>query len=171
MTPILDVMRGLCAHYGASVVLSTATQPAFTSIPAFADLSAREIVPEPERYFGALRRVNYDWRTGRASPWDEVAAALRSQPQALAIVNIKRHASELMDALDDPAALHLSTLLCGAHRRRVIEEVKRRLKAGEPCRLVSTQVVEAGVDLDFPLVLRAMGPLDSIIQAAGRCNR
>lgn len=86
-------------------------------------------------------------------------------------MNTKRDAFALLDALDDPNALHLSTTLCGAHRRWVIDEVKRRLHAGEACRLVSTQVIEAGVDLDFPLVLRAVAPLDAIIQAAGRCNR
>lgn len=171
LAPILDALRDLAAHYRTTVVFSTATQPAFSAIPAFADMQAAEIVPEPARYFAALRRVVYDWRTDVALSWSEVALEMTREAQALAVVNTKPNALALLDALADPAALHLSTLLCGGHRRRVLAEVRRRLAQGAPCRLVSTQVVEAGVDLDFPLVLRAMGPLDAIIQAAGRCNR
>jgi len=171
LAPILDVLRDLCAHYGTTVVISTATQPAFDEIPAFASIPAVEIVPDPARFFTSLKRVTYEWRIDPALGWDDIAAIVRSERAALAVMNTKKDALTLLDTLDDPNALHLSTLLCGAHRRHVIKEVKRRLDDGEPCLLISTQVVEAGVDLDFPLVVRALGPLDSIIQAAGRCNR
>ncbi len=180
LRPILDALGQLCKHYGTTVVISTATQPAFDTIPDFRDMEATEIVPDAARYFRDLKRVDYDWRMGSAMSWDEVAATMRVERQALAIVNTKKDAMALLDALGVPdtldgggdgRALHLSTLLCGAHRSHVIEEVKRQLDAGEPCHLVSTQVIEAGVDLDFPVVLRALGPLDGIIQAAGRCNR
>lgn len=171
LRPILDALRELCSAYGSSVLLSTATQPAFESIPEFSTVPAHEIVPDPAPLFAALRRVQYDVRAQTALQWTEVAELARAASQALIIVNTKRDALNLLDVLDDPQALHLSTLLCGAHRSRVIADVRRRLEAGEACRLVSTQAVEAGVDLDFPLVLRALGPLDSIVQAAGRCNR
>lgn len=171
LDPILDVLTQLTTHYGTTVVLSTATQPAFESIPLVQHLQAREIVPDPKQWFDALRRVEYDWRTKQTLSWDQIAQLLRDEPQALAVLNTKKDALALLDTLDDPHALHLSTLLCGAHRRAVIAEVKRRLAANQPCRLISTQVIEAGVDLDFPFVLRALGPLDSVIQAAGRCNR
>ncbi len=171
LDPILDALRELCATYGTTVVISTATQPAFEVIPSFARAAATDIVPAASRYFEALRRATYEWRTEPGLQWGEVADLMRAEPQALAVVNTKADALALLDALDDPAALHLSTLLCGAHRQAVITEIRRRLASGEPCRLVSTQVVEAGVDIDFPLVLRALGPLDSVIQAAGRCNR
>ncbi|MBE2268354.1 MAG: CRISPR-associated endonuclease Cas3'' [Anaerolinea sp.] len=171
LDPILDGLQELCTNYGASVVLSTATQPAYEAVPIFNRVQAREIVPDPARYFAALKRVNYDWRLDAPLSWSAVAEMLRAETQVLCVVNTKQSALDLLTALDDPNALHLSTLLCGAHRTQVIAEVKRRLRAGEPCRLVTTQVVEAGVDLDFPVVMRALAPLDSIIQAAGRANR
>jgi len=171
LAPILDALKQLCAHYGATVVLSTATQPAFDAIPAFSATPATDIVPDPARLFEALRRVDYEWRVDAPVPWTDIAREMQAAGSALAILNTKRDALAMLDALDDPDALHLSTLLCGAHRGYTIAEVKRRLKEGTPCLLVSTQVVEAGVDVDFPLVMRALGPFDSIIQAAGRCNR
>lgn len=171
LEPVLDVLSRLARHYNTSVVFSTATQPAFEAIHAFRDLDAIEIVPSPDRLFSALKRVEYEWRLDPPLGWPEVARLIAGERQALAVVNTKRDALALLEALGDPDALHLSTLLCGAHRRRVLAEVRRRLAVGESCRLVSTQVVEAGVDLDFPVVLRALGPLDSLIQAAGRCNR
>ena len=173
LQPVLDVLRQLVAHYGVSVVLCTATQPALQESAYLRGLpDVREIVPEPSRFFAELKRVRYEWAKGGAKvTWQEVADEIRKERQALAVVNTKADALALLDILDDPEALHLSTLMCGGHRRDALNEIRARLENGAPCRLVSTQVVEAGVDLDFPLVLRALGPLDRIVQAAGRCNR
>lgn len=173
LEPILDVLRQLVAHYGVTVVLCTATQPALDDSPYLKGLpNIQEIIPNPERLFAELKRVTYEWaKTGERWPWERVAEEMRTNSQALAIINTKSDAIALLEALQDPEALHLSTLLCGTHRRSVLSEVRRRLADGLSCRVVSTQVVEAGVDFDFPLVLRALGPLDRIVQAAGRCNR
>jgi CRISPR-associated endonuclease/helicase Cas3 len=173
LTPILDVLQQLADHYGVTVVLCSATQPALTDGPYVKGLRAmREIVVNPSRYFDLLRRVEYEYHSeGERWTWERVAEEMRATSQSLAVVNTKRDAFALLDALQDPAAFHLSTQMCGIHRLETLREVRRRLEAGEACHLVSTQVVEAGVDLDFPLVLRAIGPLDRIIQAAGRCNR
>lgn len=173
LAPILSVLEELTAHYNTTVVLCTATQPAFAHAPGFASLrDVREIVPEPARHFRTLRRVRYHWPTAEETwDWPKVADRMRAASQALAVLNTKADALALLDALEDVRALHLSTLLCGAHRRDVLALVRQRLADGAHCPLVSTQVVEAGVDIDFPLVLRAMGPLDRIVQAAGRCNR
>jgi CRISPR-associated endonuclease/helicase Cas3 len=173
LTPILDVLRELVAHYGVSVVLCTATQPAFAHAPGFEGLlGVREIAPDPPRLFRILKRVTYDWPALMERwDWARAAAVLREEPQALAIVNTKDDALALLDELGDPDALHLSTFLCAAHRRDVLAHVHGRLERGDTCRVISTQVVEAGVDIDFPVVLRAVGPLDRIVQAAGRCNR
>lgn len=171
LDPILDALGRLARDYGSSVVLSTATQPAFDAVPAFAAVVATDIVSDAPSMYRRLRRVTYDWRLDGMLAWVDVAELMIGERHALAIVNTKADAAALLDVLDRDDVLHLSTLLCAAHRRRVIGEVKRRLAEGENCLLVSTQVVEAGVDLDFPLVLRALGPLDAIVQAAGRCNR
>lgn len=168
---ILEGVRELTEHYGTTVVVSTATQPAFEVVQEFKDVPAVDILPNAQDLFDALRRVDYEWHVDPAWTWQEAASQLAAERQGLAVLNTKKDAMALLDALGDNEALHLSTLLCGAHRRAVIGEVKRRLEAGEPCRLVTTQVVEAGVDIDFPFVMRAIGPLDSVIQAAGRCNR
>ena len=177
LVPTLEALRFLVEDYGCTVVFCTATQPAFRTAYGdpyrahFEGFDVTEIAPDPAELYDRLRRVAYDVRLERAWSWDEAAAAMREAAQALAVVNTVKDAQTLFDVLDEPNAFHLSTRLCPFHRRRVLAEVLRRLRAKEPVYLVSTQVVEAGVDVSFPLVLRALGPLDSIIQAAGRCNR
>lgn len=177
LAPTVDLLRELVRRYGVTVVLCTATQPALDEsgryLEGFEDV--RDVVAEDRarEHFRSLRRVEY--RVPRARwTWEEVAENLLSaspERRAMVVVNTKKDALALLDRLGDGSVLHLSTLLCGAHRRDVLEEVGRRLGADEPCLLVATQVVEAGVDLDFPVVFRAMGPLDRIAQTAGRCNR
>ncbi len=177
LEPILNVLRELVRRYGVTVVLCTATQPALDErsphLEGFEDVT--DIVPEETaaRHFASLRRVEYEAPLEEWS-WREVAERLlEASPErrAMAVLNTRKDALALLAELEGEPTLHLSTRLCGAHRRDVLEEVRGRLGAGEPCLLVATQVVEAGVDLDFPVVFRALGPLDRIAQAAGRCNR
>jgi len=174
LRPTLDALRHLVDHYGTTVVFSTATQPAFElseRVPEFKGVKVQEIVPNFERHFAALQRVRYQYENDPFT-WGQLADAIRGQPQVLVVLNTRKDALALLDEIkEEPDVFHLSTLLCGAHRREVLAEVRRRLASDEPVRLISTQVVEAGVDLDFPELWRAVGPLDRIVQAAGRCNR
>lgn len=180
LCPILDALRQLIAHYRVSVVLSTATQPELqkTRSDAFGKVQlaglgeARELAPDPARLYQELDRVRVRLpaSTTERCEWPQLANELAGLDQVLCIVNRRDDAAELWRLL--PAGtLHLSARMCGAHRAEVIAEIRRRLLGGEPVRVVSTQLVEAGVDLDFPVVYRAMAGLDSIAQAAGRCNR
>lgn len=172
LQPILSVLRELVTNYHVTLVLSTATQPAFEGSSPYLEgfPECREVVPSAKRYFDALKRVEY--RVEREPwSWEQVAGEIVGRKQVLCVLNSRKDAVALFKLLKDPEALHLSTLMCPAHRRVVLDEIKQRLRDGLPCRVVSTQVVEAGVDLDFPCVMRAVGPLDRIVQAAGRCNR
>lgn len=171
LAPILDVLQMLCTSYRASVVLSTATQPAFDTIPAFKNMPAIDIIPDADLWFRRLQRVTYEWQIDVTQSWQSIAQVIRAQPQALAIVNAKSDALALLDALALPDTLYMSSALCGQHRREVLATAQLRLRLGLPCHVIATQVIEAGVDIDFPFVVRALAPLDSIIQAAGRCNR
>ena len=122
--------------------------------------------------FDRLQRVHVSWELERPVSWPTIAGRLLEQEQVLCVVNLKRHAIELAELLGGTDGLfHLSTNMCPEHRKQVLEAVRVRLVSGKTCRLVSTQCVEAGVDVDFPTVFRALGPLDSVAQAAGRCNR
>jgi len=185
LQPILDALNLLVKHYGVTVVLCTATQPALSTTDYFdagKNLrgleNVREIIDDPDALFTGLERVKVelpaDWTT--STPWADTAAQLASEDCALAIVSTRKAARELQRLLP-PGTLHLSALMCGAHRKTVIEQIKARLKAkrdgldSEPLRVISTQLVEAGVDIDFPVVYRALAGLDSLAQAAGRCNR
>jgi CRISPR-associated endonuclease/helicase Cas3 len=176
--PTLATVVSLAAHYRCSILFSTATQPAFESFSADVDKlagavwSPRALAPAQAGLFSLPPRVQVSY-AGRV-PLNEVARQMSERPAALAIVNLKRHARALYEALrqlDCEGAVHLSTDMCPAHRRDVLEAVRNTLAEGRPCRLAATQCVEAGVDLDFPALWRALAPMDSLCQAAGRCNR
>lgn len=176
LRPCLAAIRELAGGYRSSLVLCTATQPAVTAESGFASGEAltgvREIAPEPRRLHRSLRRV----RVAHLGALTDAALleALVAEPQCLCIVNNRRHARYLYGRLrqaEVPGARLLTTAITPADRAGALGEIKQALEDGVPLRLVSTSLVEAGVDIDFPLVLRALAGIDSLTQAAGRCNR
>ena len=174
----LKTIQALCnlPKKNVTMLLSTATQPDYRSIPNLT-WQAMEICPNYAEMYQKLRRVQVTWRIlpNERMSWEEIAQKMAAQRSICTIVNMKKHAKKLFDALQrvcEPESIfYITTELCPAHRRAVIEQVKKRLHDGLPCRVVATQCIEAGVDLDFDSVFRALAPLESIIQAAGRCNR
>lgn len=170
LKPCVAAITQLVEHYGATAVLCTATQPALEDIirQLAPTLRARELSPQ-SRPHPVFHRVTFQ----HAGDLDNLslAQALQQHQQVLCIVNNRKQAQEIYAQLTGEGNYHLSTLLYPAHRRALLEEVRSRLKAGLPCRVVSTSLIEAGVDVDFPAVYRAEAGLDSILQAAGRCNR
>ena len=181
VAPTCAMLKQLTRELGCTIVFCTATQPAFAhrQIPEQHRLHPKEIISPTRDLSARLCRVQLSWPTStdECLSWEEVANVMSSnatRKAALCIVNTRRAARELFDVLNSRhsgATFHLSTTMCPSHRMMILRTVKRRLKESQPCYLVSTQLIEAGVDIDFPFVLREMAPLDAIVQAAGRCNR
>ena len=172
LKPCLRALEELSKNYRASVVLCTATQPALKKRDEFKHglEGVREIASDPMRMHQEFLRTRLE-DAGTLS-LEDVAELIRDKEQVLCIVNTRARASELFGLVhDEPGARHLSALMCPAHRSQELKKIREVLKNGEPCRVVSTQLVEAGVDVSFPEVIREMAGLDSIAQAAGRCNR
>ena len=173
-------VEALLEHHSGSLM-----EPAFERPTSRRDLrwepgTLREIVRAPEVLRANLRRVEICWEIQQPIGWPQVAERALKASQCLAIVNLRDHARELFDqvlrlaqdrGMDRDGIFHLSTRMYAAHRLRVLDKIRDRLKSGAPCHVISTQLVEAGVDVDFPLVLRALAPLDAIVQAAGRADR
>ncbi|CAO3422273.1 CRISPR-associated endonuclease Cas3'' [Azospirillum doebereinerae] len=173
LRPCLETLRELARGYRTSVVLCTATQPAVTVEAGFAGGldKVRELAPDPQNLYRRLKRVTVE-RVAEPLDDDTLAERLLDETQVLCIVNNRRHARDLLRKITaKKGARHLSTCLCAAHRRAELASIRRRLFHKQPVRLISTSLVEAGVDFSFPTVYRAMAGLDSIAQAAGRCNR
>ena len=173
LRPCVAALDELARNWRSSVVLCTATQPALVESDGFKGgfENVRELAPAPERLHKTLKRTRMRQVRGVLAD-AELVDRLKASPRVLCIVNTRRHARELYEQLaDTEGACHLSTWMCAAHRRARLDTVRQRLAGGEPVRLIATSLVEAGVDLDFPVVWRAEAGLESIIQAAGRCNR
>ena len=178
LAPCVQMLAELVRGYGCTIVLCTATQPALDArnfdkpSPIALQLEGRELAPDPERLARELKRVTLHHAGDRTNA--DLTAALAAEPQGLVIVNCRRHALELYSeakAAGLAGLVHLTTRQHAADRRELLTQVRERLKGGDPCRVIATSLIEAGVDVDFPRVWRAEAGLDQIAQAAGRCNR
>lgn len=176
LRPTLLALRELVAHYSCTVVLCTATQPALERREGEFELgfdNVRPIVKDPRTLFESLRRVDLRW-LGKLGD-EPLAERLAAEERVLCVVNTRRHAGRLYDSVverrGEEGCFHLSTFMCAQHRRQVVATIRCRLRRRESCRVISTPLVEAGVDVDFPAVYRASAGFDSIAQSAGRCNR
>ncbi|MEE4211001.1 MAG: CRISPR-associated endonuclease Cas3'' [Parvularcula sp.] len=186
LRPCMAAIDEFAKNYGCSVVLCTATQPALRVQDAALakqkeddphwglDIpDTRELAPDPPKLYEKLKRVAVHWTRDEVSD-EAIAARFEEKERMLCIVNSRAHARDLFLRLRNQGqdgAVHLSTLMCARHRREVLTEVRRDLEKERPVRLVSTSLIEAGVDIDFPEVWRAATGLSSVAQAAGRCNR
>ncbi|MDO4357354.1 MAG: CRISPR-associated helicase Cas3' [Clostridia bacterium] len=171
MRPCVAAIAELVQHYGATAVLCTATQPALNDIfREFApNLRIREICPDTDKLYDFFRRVHFV--NDGVQTQEALEETLRQQHQALCIVNARKRARDMYEHLADEGVFHLSTLMTPEDRSRKLDEIRQRLKEGRRCLVISTSLIEAGVDVDFPAVWREVNGLDSVLQAAGRCNR
>lgn len=171
LRPCVAAIAELVRHYGVTAVLCTATQPSLEGlIHEFApEMEIHELCTEADEMQSFFRRVSFEW-AGEMTE-EELANELEQCDQALCIVNTRKRAQVLYGMLPEKSRFHLSTLMTAEHRSGVLKEIRARLAEGRACHVVSTSLIEAGVDVDFPEVWREEAGLDSILQAAGRCNR
>ncbi len=167
LAPCLKALEQLVCHYGCTAVLCSATQPALG--PYFQKTKSTEIMEDIEDLYQFFKRVRF--QLDQEKTYEEIAAEMGKQKQALCIASTKKEAKEIFDRIEDEDCFYLSTNLCPVHRKEVVREMKRRLKNGEPCHVVATSVISVGVDIDFPVVYLEYTGLDGLIQGAGRCNR
>lgn len=178
LKPILSVLRGLVEHFGVTVVLMTATQPSLigkigSDSNSFEGLTnVTSIIEDPDTLAKDFQRVELKMPDDLSirTDWVSLAEELIKYSQVLCIVNTRNDCRQLHSLMPE-GTIHLSAFMCGEERSEIISEIKHNLRNDEPIRVISTQLVEAGVDIDFPVVYRALAGLDSIAQAAGRCNR
>ena len=170
----IETMRMLCETFRCTVLFSTATQPAF-DVRSDIDFHAHEVLSDAPDVYDKTRRVSVSWNIADKTPLTQIAEEMSGLDSVCCVLNRKDHTRKLFDLLteqcDRTECFHISTDMCKAHRDTVIQDITDRLEKHLPCRLVSTSCIEAGVDLDFAYMYRALAPLDSIIQCAGRCNR
>ncbi len=172
LRPCLKALDELARNYKSSIVLCTATQPALKRRDNFKHglEAVREIAPDPKKMHKEFLRTRLV--DAGVLSLEQVADFVRDRKKVLCIVNTRARAGNLFEMIrNEPGARHLSALMCPAHRTQVLRKIRENLKQGVPCRLISTQLIEAGVDISFPEVIREYSGLDSIVQAAGRCNR
>ncbi len=170
LKPCVAAIAQLVKNFRSTAVLCTATQPALDTSFKRYGLVPAELCPDAAATSSdAFRRVTFRFAQRLEVP--ALMSELASREQVLCIVNTRKMAKQIYDLLPEEGGFHLSTLMAPAHRRAVLAEIRARLREGKTCRVVSTSLVEAGVDIDFPAVYRQMAGLDSILQAAGRCNR
>ncbi|WP_156757037.1 CRISPR-associated helicase Cas3' [Actinokineospora pegani] len=181
LEPVLLMLRQLVEHFGVTVLLASATQPEFWDLPVLEGVEPVDVIDDPAELYTRLRRVRYRWWNQGRPTLAEVAVQAAEQRQALVVVNTTDHAREvhrhwrlMQDRGEISTAVvlrHLSTRMCLRHRLDIIKNIRQLQKDRADVLVASTQLIEAGVDLDFPVLYRAMAPAEALLQAAGRCNR
>lgn len=170
----IESMRSLCETFRCTVLFSTATQPAF-DIRKDILYNTKEIMENPADIYKRTRRMRICWKTDSRTHLTEIADKMSKEKSTCCVLNRKDHTQKLFFLLQDRCPsdeiFHISTDMCKSHRDEVISQVTERLNNKQPCRLISTSCIEAGVDLDFENMYRALAPLEAIVQCAGRCNR
>lgn len=171
LEPCVAAISALVTQFRSSAILCTATQPVLGDLfQKYApDRTFKELCPNVSDVFSKLKRVSFK-NAGKLDA-ESLASELGELSQVLCVVNSRKSAQAVFEKLPPDGSYHLSTLMYPVHRRKVLAEIRQRLAEGKTCRVVSTSLIEAGVDVDFPCVYREMAGLDSILQAAGRCNR